>query len=189
MRQSQSIAIRLAVILFLGAQTSAADPESIQRKLDHTNWSFNANESGIIASLRKSEGHAVSFTTDATFLSKLTISVLGKDGPIHSWNGGVESVFQVTDDVLYYIDYSSSTSGGTFVVVDLKTGKEVWTSPLQAIGPVGHSKYFNAITFEINFPEALITVHGQESFGNYIECKDLATGRTIAHRVYPPAEH
>jgi hypothetical protein len=84
--------------------------------------------------------------------------------------------------MLYYADYSPGSSGCALVAVDLKTGKQMWKSGLQGLGPIAHTRYRNSVTLEPT-DDALL-VHGQESAGNYVEYVDKKSGKTVGHKVF-----
>ena len=67
--------------------------------------------------------------------------------------------------------------------MDLKTGKELWTSPLKALGPIEHSAYKNLMTLDANHD--VVSLYGNESMGRYLEIKDAGTGETVGHKLFP----
>jgi hypothetical protein len=127
-------------------------------------------------------------TGDRAALDPGTIhfAILSDSKEVYRWQGHTHTVFHVLDDRLYYARFSFGSSGGTIVAVDLKTGTELWTSPLKALGPVQHSAYQNRLTLTAGSDEVI--VQGNESFGRYIEVKSAATGETLAHKVFPKVE-
>ena len=54
---------------------------------------------------------------------------------------------------------------------------------LKGIGPVTHSKYSNEVWLGVLDADTLI-VHGNESFGKYVEIVDRKTGKTVGHKVF-----
>jgi len=113
----------------------------------------------------------------------LIVTVFADDREIYTWKGHRHSVFRILEDRLYYARFHPSGSGGSVVAVDLKAGKELWASPLKALGPIRHSSYLNLMILTAGFDE--VGIHGNESMGRYIEIKSAATGETLAHRVFP----
>ena len=101
----------------------------------------------------------------------------------YQWVGHAHSVFQIVGDRLYYADYSTLGTGGAVVAVDLTTGKALWRQPLQALGPIEHSKYFNRMNLQADANSVRVT--GNESAGRYIEVKETATGHTMADHRFP----
>jgi len=116
----------------------------------------------------------------------LIITILADGKEVYRWKGHRHSVFRILEDRLYYARFHFSGSGGTIVAVDLKSGKELWASPLKALGPVEHSAYLNLMTLTAGFDE--VVIHGNESMGRYVELKSVATGQTLAHKTFPKDE-
>ena len=102
---------------------------------------------------------------------------------IYSWSGHHYSVFRIVKNRLFYADFDYHSSGGKIVAVDLTTGKELWRSPLEALGPVQHMAYASFLNLDAN--ENAVTVFGWEGAGKYVEIKDAATGRTVGHKIFP----
>jgi hypothetical protein len=66
------------------------------------------------------------------------------------------------------------------VAVDLKTGKRLWKTNLQGLGPIAHTKYRNRVIIEVD--DRRVTVYGNESSGRYVEQLDPRTGKTLANK-------
>lgn len=109
-----------------------------------------------------------------------------KNKLIYSWDGHYQSVFTTKENILYHADYSHNSSGCKLVAVDLKNGKQLWSTSLKGLGPVEHSKYRNAINLE--FDGEVLTVFGKESSGRYVEVVDAKTGKTVGHKVFKEKE-
>jgi outer membrane protein assembly factor BamB len=148
-------------------------------------WDWSAAHASPLHCLLQQAGdrYDLTLSRDHREPGIITISVSRDHKPVYEWTGHAYSVFQIVGDRLYYADYSTSSSGGAVVAVDLATGKTLWREPLQALGPIEHSKYFNRLNLAAD--EAAVRVTGNESAGRYIEVKDAATGRTIANRQLP----
>jgi hypothetical protein len=86
--------------------------------------------------------------------------------------------------VLYRAEFNPHASGCAVVAYDLKTREHLWRSELKGLGPVDHSKYFNAVRVE-PVGEAALAVYGKESAGRYVEVVSLKTGRTLGHKLFP----
>jgi hypothetical protein len=100
---------------------------------------------------------------------------------IYSFEEGHESVvFTRWKDVLYIAEYSPIRSGCEVVALDLQTGKQLWRSRLQGIGPTSHSQYLNLVNIETDGQKLIIT--GNEAHGRYIEQVDLRSGKTLANK-------
>ena len=73
-------------------------------------------------------------------------------------------------------------SGGSVAAYDLKTGRQLWHSPLKGIGAVEHSAYRNLVNMGLG-PTA-VSIQGHESYGDYLEILDRESGKRLAHRVF-----
>jgi hypothetical protein len=116
----------------------------------------------------------------------LTISVHLEGIKIYSWDGHMNSVFRILDDRLYYANFHPSSSGGTVIAVDLKTGKELWTSSLNALGDISHSAYRTLLNIDCS--NDVVTIFGNESMGQYFEIKRTDTGATVGHKIFEKSE-
>jgi hypothetical protein len=74
-------------------------------------------------------------------------------------------------------------SSGCAVAAYVPKGERLWRSELKGLGPVDHSKYFNAVRVEAVGRDAL-AVYGKETSGRYVEIVSLQTGRTLGHKVF-----
>jgi hypothetical protein len=92
-------------------------------------------------------------------------------------------VFEIRHDHLYYADFKEGTSGGEIVAIDLKSGRDLWRSRLDALGAIPHSMYSNRMNLLCT--DTVVAVFGDEGGGRYLEFKDIDTGKTVGHRVYP----
>ena len=54
-----------------------------------------------------------------------------------------------------------------------------WDVPLEGLGPIGHSEYFNAV--EVRAEPGKIVVYGREAAGKYIEVRDPVAGRLLSN--------
>jgi hypothetical protein len=96
---------------------------------------------------------------------------------------GAQTTLQMCG-VRYRAEFRPHSSGCAVVASDLKTGAPLWRAPLKGLGPIDHSKYFNAVRVEPVGGEAL-AVYGQESAGRYVEIVSLKIGRTLGHKLFP----
>jgi glucose dehydrogenase len=105
--------------------------------------------------------------------------------------GHAESVFRTDGNVLFFASFPTFTQGCTVFAYDLTTGKKMWETKLNAVPKVGHTAYRNQVTMELSSfaelgkeGEGAIKIVGRESFGDYVEVLDRATGKVLAHKVY-----
>lgn len=120
---------------------------------------------------------------DQVFRLDLQIQVSRTDGHVvWTWLGHAYSVFLIDSDRLYYADYSTASSGGNVVAVDLKTGVQIWNHELYAMGGPEHSTYENLINMRLT--KDGIVIYGNEAGGKYIEVVSQETGKLLHyHRV------
>ena len=83
-------------------------------------------------------------------------------------------------DILYIAEYSPIATGCDVVALDLKTGKQLWKSELEGIGPVRHSKYLNLVNIETDGQKVIVL--GNEASGRYIELLDLQSGKMLTNK-------
>ena len=84
----------------------------------------------------------------------------------------------------YRAEFHPHASGCAVVAYDLKARRQIWRSELKGLGPVDHSKYFNAVRVE-PLSDEVLAIYGKESAGRYVEIVSLKTGRTVGHKVFP----
>jgi outer membrane protein assembly factor BamB len=87
-------------------------------------------------------------------------------------------------DTLYAALYSDAATGGQVVALDVDSGAQRWSTYLQAMGPLHHSKYRNQI--QLRLLDGRLAVFGDEAAGRYIEVLDPSNGRRIAYRKVEP---
>ena len=87
-----------------------------------------------------------------------------------------------TQGMLYYTQFEPYATGMTLIAYDLENKKQVWSSALQALGPISSDKYAN-YGANLEFTEdGKLYVKGKESAGQYIEIVDPVTGKTSANK-------
>jgi hypothetical protein len=87
---------------------------------------------------------------------------------------------------LYAARFSNISTGCTLHAFDVHAGTKRWTpSRLVGLGPIGHSKYLNAV--QLRIIEERPVVFGWESSGRYIEAVDPTTGAQAYHSLLEPA--
>jgi outer membrane protein assembly factor BamB len=105
-----------------------------------------------------------------------------RDGTLlYALQKGSESiVFTRRKDTLYIAEYWPIASGCEVVALDLTTGKQLWRSRLQGIGPTLHSQYLNLVNIATDGQR--IIVAGNEAHGRYVEVLDPENGKILANR-------
>src|SRR5262249_22606503 len=89
----------------------------------------------------------------------------GREG--HAFDAHLGTAFLIHRGVLYRADFDPHSSGCAVEAYDLKARKRLWRSELKGLGPIDHSKYFNAVRLEAVDGKAL-AVYGKESAGRYV---------------------
>jgi len=154
-----------------------------QKTADSADWGWvDAKASPLWCIGQSGDKYSIVMVNSPDERSNLTFKVLLGDKEVYSWRGHMNTVFRILRDRLYYARFLRSGSGGRVVAVDLSAGKELWDSPLQGIGMVEHSAYRNLMILDANFE--VVTVCGNE-MGRYLEFKDVTTGKTVGHRIFP----
>ena len=116
----------------------------------------------------------------------IDIHILKAGHNLFTIHGHPHTVFAVDGDVLYYARYSLIGYGGTIDAVDLKSNRILWSTKLQAVGPVEHSRYSNEMNLCLDpILENTLTVFGHEGHGDYEEVLDPTTGKQLKHRLLP----
>jgi hypothetical protein len=110
------------------------------------------------------------------------VSDRGKE--VCSFDAHLGTAFLIRRGVLYRADFDPHATGCAVVAYDLKDRRQLWRSELKGLGPVDHSKYFNAVRLE-PVDGKVLAVHGKESAGRYVEFVALRSGQTVGHKVLP----
>lgn len=176
---------RFAVFTTLAAISTAfaiAGEVDYQKLADRTDFHWRAEESTILYSLSQMPGE-YRFRLDYDPAAHgMTFSFLKDENIVFTFKGHKHSVFKIHEGVIYYPIFHFSSSGCQVVAYDLEKRKELWRKRVRGIGGVLHSAYRNLITLDVNAD--VVTIHGHESFGDYIEFLDRNSGDTVGHRTY-----
>ena len=182
-----SVAFLLTIVMVQSsakAQDLSRSGIDYQKTADPTDWGWVDSKASPLWCISQSgDKYGIVMVSEPGDRHSLTFKVLLGEKEVYSWSGHVQTVFRIQEDRLYYARFLRSGSGGRVVAVDLGTGKELWDSPLQGIGLVSHSTYRNQMILDANFE--VVMVWGNESLGRYLEFKDVTTGKTVGHRIFP----
>jgi len=174
----------LSALVLSGLRVSAAETIDYQKTADGAGWGWLAEMANPLGCIAQCAGkYDIRLVSPKDDRSSLTITVLLASREMYTWKGHRDSVFSILDDRLYYAKFHPSSSGGSIVAVDLTTGKELWRSELKALGGIRHSAYRSLLNLDCN--RDVVTVHGNESMGRYIEFKRVDTGETVGHKIFP----
>jgi hypothetical protein len=174
----------LAVILSVSSPPwTRAGEIDWQRTAEQSAWAWSAEQAGPLLCIQHSDrDYDIRLDVRGKPFREYVYTILRDGEDVYSWKGHPATVFRILDDTLYYVQFSVSGSGGNAVGVDLTTGKELWESPLVALGPIEHSSYQNLINLGVN--GEVMWVYGNESLGRYLEYKNIDTGKTVGHKIF-----
>jgi hypothetical protein len=181
--------IPLAALLAAGPVWAAPLPmqEDYQKKAGEAPWEWSDELASAADSAKRLKGdYKAEYKAEAGAPGSLgygTIRILRDGVAVHTFGGHKRTVFTVRDGVLYYADFGPISSGCAVVAYDLKAKKQLWKARLKGLGPIGHSRYSNAVNLDLD--KQAVCVRGKEAAGNYIEYVDLRSGKTVGHKVYP----
>ena len=172
----------LLTLAFATAVNAFADQIDHQKMLDRSGFHFQVNEASIMHSMSQVP-HEYTFRMEhIPAKNSVSYSIRKDDQERFRMEAHKYSVFRIQNDILYYSLGHYSSSGCEIVAYDLGKKTERWKVSVKGIGPVQHSAYRNIVTLDVN--DDVVTIHGHESFGDYIECLDIKTGKRLAHRTY-----
>jgi len=199
---SRTLSIALACVLVLGCPRDdqpVADappvgdkPVDYQKLADETPWKWEPAKASLaycVAHVLPNYQVEIIRPPSKTFLPdhRLKIRILDNGREVYSCGAHWRTVFtQVGQERLFVAQFGTTFDGCTIVAVDLKKGKELWHSRLKATSPRMYSKFSNRVTIETD--RKVLTVHGHESFGDYLEFVDVESGKTLGHREFPYKE-
>jgi hypothetical protein len=101
----------------------------------------------------------------------------------------IDDDFRIEGDVVYFA-LKSIPWGCKVTAHDLKTGKQLWSSPLRGVPcPLPMSCTFNAVSLKVlkdsdKSTDGVVWVSGYETYGDYYEVLDKKTGTMLARKVY-----
>jgi hypothetical protein len=155
-----------------------------QKTADSAGWGWeDAKANPLWCIFQAGAKYSIVMVSEPSDRDSLTFKIFYGDKEVYTWGGHMRTVFRILEDRLYYARFHPGAIGGSVVAVDLSTGKELWDSRVQGIGPHAHSAYVNLMNLDANFE--VVTVWGNETMGRYLEFKDVTTGKTLGHRIFP----
>jgi hypothetical protein len=149
---------------------------------EHLEWRWSKEKASLAYSIKQHlQDYEVECVRGKEYYTPIIFCTKKEHKIIYSLEKGHESiVFTRWNDTLFIAEYSPIATGCEVVALDLKTGKQLWKSRLQGIGPTGHSKYLNRVNIETDGKR--IIVNGNEVHGRYVEHLDINTGKTLANK-------
>jgi outer membrane protein assembly factor BamB len=145
-------------------------------------WRWAKEKASLAYSIKQHlQDYDVELVKDKEYLTPINIRSKKSRRIVYLFKDGHDNtVFTRLHDTLFVAEYCAIASGCEVVSVDLKTGKQLWKSRLQGIGPTRHSKYRNLVNIETD--GKYIIVNGNEAHGRYVELLDIKTGQTLANK-------
>jgi hypothetical protein len=185
---SRNIVMAIALLSGILAEFTIAEVPGkmdYQKTADNAEWTFDNSLAGIPGTM---VGWHSAYDVDCLYKHAsdvIRITILKDEKKAYSWVGCRWSVFQIVDDRLYYADFTLGDQAG-IVAIDLTTGKELWRSKLIGLSTqpalMEHSPAVLMMNLSVNVD--VVTICGRE-MGRYIEFKDIKTGKTVGHKIFP----
>jgi hypothetical protein len=144
-------------------------------------WRWSKDKASLAFSIKQNlPDYEVERVLEKEYYTPINIRTKKDRKLIYSLQKGHEStVFTRWNEILYIAEYSPNATGCDVVAVDLNTGKQLWRTGLQGIGPTAHSKYLNLVNIETDGQR--VTVTGNEAHGRYVEQVDVHSGKSLAN--------
>jgi hypothetical protein len=89
----------------------------------------------------------------------------------------------VAGDLLIVAHFHRIATGSSLTALELATGAIKWQADVQQL-QVAHSKYWNDV--ELTRAGNILTLHGVEAAGCYVQTFDLMTGRRLSAKLQKP---
>ena len=168
---------------FFLVQSVYASGLDYQKMADGARWAWDDYDATVLRSIeRDNSDYDIRLSKTVEDRDHLVVTILKGQKAVYSWKGHRHSVFRIMDDVLYYPEFHFSSSGCTVVAHDLKKQKEVWRVPVVGLGGVSHSAYLNTIAIDVGGD--VVSIHGHESYGDYLQYKDRKNGKTVGQKIF-----
>jgi hypothetical protein len=183
----------LAIILLAGLAViaPAADQGAIdyQKTADGARWGWRLDHADPIQSIWMSQRdftYTVRSGRDVPAEMEFAVSLGGKQ--LIRWSGFRHSVFIVRSAVLYYAETPRLGEGGTIIAFDLKKGAELWREKIEAAKPREIMMPGIVLLNLEAMNDEVLTIWGNDTFGRYLEFKDIRSGKTLGYHVFTDAE-
>jgi len=166
--------------------------EAWQKILESNSFQFSESDANVLFALSQFNGKCqIHMIYDPAKRWRITFKFVKDGKELLVIEGHPKSVFRTENNVLYFAHFPTSGSGCVVTAHDLATGKEFWKTTLSAVGTPTHSAYSNEVTMGLSSltgvdgkGEGVVSITGRESYGDYVEILDRATGKVLAHKVY-----
>ena len=163
-----------------------------QKAIEQGPSTFNESSANVLYALSQFGGSCqIRMIYDPAKRGALTFEFV-KDGKLLvTIEGHQKSVFRAEKNVLYFAHFASHSPGCTVTAHDLDTGNKLWETKLNAVHmAAAHSLYSNEVTMGLasltgtdDAGEGIVSIRGHETWGDYTEILDRATGELLAQKV------
>jgi hypothetical protein len=153
--------------------------------LESLEFVCDSRRSGLEFSLRENrEACDIEVIYEPKKRQELRIVFLRKGKRLMEVRGHLQSLFRVSEDKLYFVEYVPNQRGCAVVAYDLSNGKMLWRSPLR--GAKGKE---TGIVQCVNMSAGeWVGLSCREADGQFGVLLDRTTGAELAHRVYTGEE-
>ena len=170
----------------------AAKKGAWQKVLEREKFRFSEAQATAKYSVSQYSGDCkIDLVSDPKRVGNLTLNFKRDGKEVLVLPGHLLSVFRAVDNVLFFADFEYSSAGCKVVAYDLTTEKKLWETRLNAAECYTHSAYMNQVTLDLSSLEGqgdktdrVIYIRGHESYGDYAEILDPATGKILARKIY-----
>lgn len=147
-------------------------------------WRWSPEKASLTYSIKQHlQDYDVELVPPEDYISRTPITIRRKVDRrvVYSFKWGHPSiVFTRWNDTLFIAEYSPIASGCAVVALDLKTGSQLWRTPLQGNSPAAHSRYWNSVNIETNGER--IIVHGTRHMADMSNIWILKLARCLQTR-------
>ena len=163
-----------------------------RENLELNQFRFAESNASMLYSLSQFRGNCqVHMIYDPTKWWGITFKFMRGDKLLVTAEGSTKSVFRSKGNVLCFAHFNTSDQGCLVTAHNLETGKKLWETSFDPIGPTAHSAYSNEVTMALlslsgveGKDEGVVHITGHESYGDYVEILDRETGKELARKVY-----
>ncbi len=182
------------VFLCLQITSCSADEKAVeyQRLTDAAEWKWTRAQESLLWCIQNNFNRPqvpqvtcqINWPHKSNSINEFQIHILNNNNEeLCSFDAHPNTVFIRKNNMLYVTDFHYMSSGCSVIAFDLKQRKQLWTTRLQGLGPIAHSKYSNYVNIAIE--KELVIIYGKESSGRYIELLDPQTGKTVGNKKLP----
>ncbi|MDP9175406.1 MAG: hypothetical protein M3O30_16310 [Planctomycetota bacterium] len=170
------------------ASPLAARKARWQSSLEKSEFQFSEGEANLPYRLSQFQGDCqIEMIYDPAKWLGLTFKLLRGGKEIATIEGTMDTALCGTKGAIYFAQPSLGGCGCHVTAFDSVTGNKIWEHELEAVGLVPHSVYSNRVIMRqlVDTKEGnSLCIIGRESFGDYEEVLDEASGMQLAHKIY-----